>query len=45
MSRMTRRIVMNWTGHSDYQVMKPCIEIAEKTRADAMKLFNTEMKK
>ena len=32
-------------GHSDYQAMKPYIEIAEKTRADAMKLFETELEK
>lgn len=43
MSRMTRRIMMNWTDLSDYQVMKPCIEIAEKTRADAMKTFEDAM--
>lgn len=34
---------MKWTGHSDYQAMKPYIEIAEK--ADAMKLFEQEMEK
>ena len=27
---------MKWTGHSDYQAMKPYIEIAEKNKADAM---------
>ena len=32
-------------GHSDYQAMKPYIEIAEKTKADAMKLFEQEMEK
>lgn len=42
---MTRQVVMNWTSLSDYQAKKPYIEIAEKTRADAMKLFNAEMKK
>lgn len=30
------------SGHSDCQVMKPYIKIAEKTKADAMKLFETE---
>ena len=30
---------MKWTGHSDYQAMKPYIDIAEKTKANAMKLF------
>ena len=38
-------IVMKWTGHSDYQAMKPYIAIAEKTKADAMKLFDEELKK
>ena len=37
--------VMKWTSHSDYQAMKPYIEIAEKTKADAMKLFEQEMEK
>ena len=36
---------MKWTGHSDYQAMKPYIDIAEKTNADAMNLFETEMEK
>ena len=39
------QVVMKWTGHSDYQAMKPYIEIAEKTKADAMKLFEAEMEK
>ena len=39
------QVVMKWTGHSDYQAMKPYIEIAEKTKADAMKLFEDEMSK
>lgn len=39
------QVVMEWTGHSDYQAMKPYIEIAEKTKVDAMKLFDDEMKK
>ncbi len=39
------QVVMKWTGHSDYQAMKPYIEIAEKTKVDAMKLFDDEMKK
>lgn len=38
-------VVMKWTGHSDYQAMKPYIAIAEKTKADAMKLFDEELKK
>lgn len=39
------QVVMKWTGHSDYQAMKPYIAIAEKTKADAMKLFGQEMEK
>ena len=33
------QVVMKWTGHSDYKAMRPYIEIAEKTKADAMKLI------
>ena len=40
----TRLLVTN-AGHSDYQAMKPYIEIAKKTKVDAMKLFDEEMKK
>jgi len=39
------QVVMKWTGHSDYQAVKPYFEIAEKTKVDAMKLFDEEMKK
>ena len=39
------QVVMKWTGHSDYKAMKPYIAIAEKTKADAMKLFDEELKK
>jgi hypothetical protein len=39
------QVVMKWTGHSDYQAMKPYIAIAKKTKADAMKLFDEELKK
>lgn len=39
------QVVMKWTGHSDYQAMKPYIAIAAKTKADAMKLFDEELKK
>ena len=31
---------MKWTGHSDYQTMKPYIEIADKAKANAMSLFD-----
>ena len=36
---------MKWTGCSDYQTMKPYIAIAEKTKANAMRLFDEAMKK
>ena len=39
------QVVMKWTGHSDYSAMKPYIDIAEKTKANAMSLFEMEMKK
>jgi len=38
-------IVMKWTGHSDYKAMKPYIEIADKAKGDAMKLFNKKNQK
>ena len=34
------QVVMKWTGHSDYKAMRPYIDIAEQTKAEAMKLFN-----
>lgn len=37
------QVVMKWTGHSDYKAMKPYIDIAEKTKADAMKLFEDSL--
>ena len=33
-------VIMKWTGHSDYKSMKPYIDIADKAKADAMKLFD-----
>jgi len=33
------------TGHSDYKAMKPYRDIAEKTKADAMKTFEEAMSK
>lgn len=33
-------IVMKWTGHSDYNAMKPYIAIADRAKAEAMKLFD-----
>ena len=38
-------IIIVSAGHSDYQAMKPYIAIVEKTKADAMKLFDEELKK
>ena len=37
------QVVMKWTGHSDYQAMKPYIEIAERTKDEAMKLFENSI--
>ena len=39
------QVVMKWTGHSDYKAMKPYIDIAEKTKANAMNLFEMELKR
>ena len=33
------QVVMKWTGHSDYKAMKPYIDIAEKTKAEQMAIF------
>lgn len=33
-------VVMKWTGHSDYKAMKSYIAVADKVKADAMKLFD-----
>jgi integrase len=33
-------IVMKWTGHNDYKAMKPYIDIADKAKENAMKVFN-----
>lgn len=35
-------IVMKWTGHSDYNAMKPYIAVADKTKSESMKKFNKE---
>ena len=40
-----KSIIIVSAGHSDYQAKKPYIAIAEKTKADAMKLFDEELKK
>ena len=34
------QVVMKWTGHSDYKVMKPYIDIADDIKANAMNKFN-----
>lgn len=33
-------IVMKWTGHSDYNAMKPYIDIADDTRKSSMGMFD-----
>jgi len=33
-------VVMKWTGHSDYQAMRPYIDIADETKKAAMALFD-----
>lgn len=34
------QVVMKWTGHSDYNAMKPYIDIADEIKANAMKKFD-----
>ena len=34
------QVVMKWTGHSDYKAMKPYIEIADRSKTEAMEVFN-----
>ena len=34
------QVVMKWTGHSDYKVMKPYIDVADDIKAEAMKKFD-----
>ena len=38
------QVVMKWTGHSDYKAMKPYIDIAEKTKAEQMAIFENNLK-
>lgn len=33
-------IVMKWTGHSDYNAMKPYVDIVDSAKAEAMKKLN-----
>ena len=35
-SGIAPQVVMKFTGHADYKFMKPYIDIAEKTKTDAM---------
>lgn len=35
-------IVMKWTGHSDYKAMKPYIDISDKAKGNAMRLFDAK---
>ena len=35
-SSIPPQVVMKWTGHSDYKSMKPYIDIATRTKSDAM---------
>ena len=37
------QIIMKWTGHSDYQAMKPYIDVADETRQKAMKNYDKGM--
>ncbi|MGP1994056.1 tyrosine-type recombinase/integrase [Zobellia laminariae] len=34
------QVVMKWTGHSDYKAMKPYIDVADKTKKNAMQKFD-----
>jgi integrase len=38
------QVIMKYTGHSDYKAMKPYIEVAERTKDDAMKTFSNYLK-
>ncbi len=40
MKGIPTNVVMKWTGHSDYNAMKPYIAIADKAKASEMKKFN-----
>lgn len=33
-------VVMQWTGHSGYDAMRPYIAVADRTRAQAMTRFD-----
>lgn len=36
--------VMKWTGHADYKAMKPYIDVADKDRQEAMKVWDIREK-
>ena len=38
------QVIMKMTGHSDYKAMKPYIEVAERTKDDAMVKFANFLK-
>lgn len=38
-------VVMKWTGHADYNSMKPYIDIADQAKQKAMSLFNKKSDK
>ena len=39
------QVVMKFTGHADYKSMKPYIDIATKTKSDAMKKITASWEK
>jgi hypothetical protein len=43
--RNTGKIVMKWTGHSDYSSMKPYIDIVDDIKATSMTKFNGLLEK
>lgn len=36
------QVVMSFTGHSDYKAMKPYVEIADRSKTEAMQIFNNK---
>ena len=39
------QVVMKWTGHSDYKTMRPYIDVAAKTKSEAMQVFEDAMRR
>ena len=37
---ITPKVVMKWTGHSDYKAMKPYIDIVDSIKASSMTKFD-----